>query len=360
MPRPADGTTTASPGYRPSGARPGTEARRPRIAFAMEPAAAESLLEAEVLDALAEFTDPEPLPALHGLRTDRARRVLADVELLVTGWGCPPLDEDVLAAAPALRAVAHTAGSVRGHITEACWERGVEVSSAAAANARPVAEYTVAMILLSGKRVLETARAYAARRDRGDWLASPPGMGNYRRTVGICSASLIGRRVIELLRPYDFEVLLYDPYVSAEEAAALGVRPVELPELFAAGDVVSVHTPLLPATRGLVTRELLAAMRPGAVLLNTARGAVLDQDALTEAVLAGRISAVLDVTEPEVLPPGHPLWECENALITPHIAGSLGNELRRLADLTVSEVARWAAGEGFAHPVRRERLAYLA
>jgi phosphoglycerate dehydrogenase-like enzyme len=360
MPRPADGTTTGSPGSRPGGARPGTAARRPRVAFAMEPAAAESLLSGEVLDALAEFTDPEPLPALHDLRTDRARRVLAGTELLVTGWGCPPLDEDVLAAAPALRAVAHTAGSVRGHITEACWERGIEVSSAAAANARPVAEYTVAMILLSGKRVLETARAYAARRDRGDWLSSPPGMGNYRRTVGICSASLIGRRVIELLRPYDFEVLLYDPYVSGEEAAALGARSVGLPELFASSDVVSVHTPLLPATRGMVTRELLAAMRPDAVLLNTARGAVLDQDALTEAVLAGRISAVLDVTEPEVLPPGHPLWECENALITPHIAGSLGNELRRLADLAVSEVARWAAGEGFAHPVRRERLAYLA
>ncbi|MFC4492995.1 hydroxyacid dehydrogenase [Streptomyces ovatisporus] len=326
----------------------------------MEPAAAESLLDDEVLDALAEFTDPEPLPALHGLRTDRARRVLAGAELLVTGWGCPPLDEDVLASAPRLRAVAHTAGSVRGHVTEACWERGIEVSSAAAANARPVAEYTVAMILLTGKRVLETARAYAADRDRGDWLTAPPGLGNYRRTVGICSASLIGRRVVELLRPHDFEVLLYDPYISAGEAAALGVRTVPLPELFASCDVVSVHTPLLPATRGLVSRELLAAMRPDAVLLNTSRGAVLDQDALTEAVLAGRIRAVLDVTEPEVLPRGHPLWECENALITPHIAGSLGNELRRLADLTVSEVARWAAGEGFAHPVRRERLAYLA
>ena len=203
-------------------------------------------------------------------------------------------------------------------------------------------------------------KANAAARARTDWLHDRPGMGNYRRTVGILSASLIGRRVIELLRPYDFGVLLHDPHVTAEEAGALGVRLVPLDELFAECDVVSVHTPLLPETRGLVSGQLIGAMRQDATLVNTARGAVLDQDALTEAVRAGRIRAVLDVTEPEVLPREHPLWDCENAFITPHIAGSLGNELRRLADLTVSEVARWARGEGFAHPVRRERLAYLA
>lgn len=332
----------------------------PRTALAMDAAAVNGILHDGVLAELAEHTSPFPLPRLEDLTTERARDVLAETELLITGWGCPPLDETVLASAPRLRAVAHTAGSVRGHITEACWERGIEVSSAAAANALPVAEYTVAMILLSGKRVLETAREYAAARARTDWLHNRPGMGNYRRTVGILSASLIGRRVIELLRPYDFDVRLHDPYVTDEEAAALGVRAVPLPELFADCDVVSVHTPLLPATRGLVGRELIGAMRQDATLLNTSRGAVLDQDALTEAVCAGRVRAVLDVTEPEVLPPGHPLWDCENALVTPHIAGSLGNELGRLADLTVSEVARWARGEGFAHPVRRERLAFLA
>ncbi|MER7108203.1 hydroxyacid dehydrogenase [Streptomyces sp. NPDC000229] len=313
-----------------------------------------------VREELAAVCDLAPPPVLDDLTTDRARAVLAGTELLVTGWGCPPVDEAALAAAPRLRAIAHSAGSVRGHITEACWRRDIEVSSAAAANALPVAEYTVAMILLSGKRVLERARDYHASRERRDPLRADPGIGNYRRTVGICSASLIGRRVIELLRPHDLRVLLHDPYVADGEAANLGVRKVGLGELFAASDVVSVHTPLLPATRGLVSRELLAALRPVATLINTARGAVVDQEALTEAVLAGRIHAVLDVTDPEVLPPDHPLWDCENALLTPHLAGSQGNEWRRLAELTVSEVARWAAGDGFAHPVRRERLAYLA
>ncbi|MEV0579142.1 hydroxyacid dehydrogenase [Streptomyces sp. NPDC050392] len=334
--------------------------RRPRAAVAMRPDTATALLNAPSLAALSQVCDLAPLPVLDDFTTDRARAVLADTELLVTGWGCPPLDAAVLASAPRLRAVVHTAGTVRGHITDACWERGIEVSSAAAANALPVAEYTVAMILLSGKRALERAHAYRSERRRDDSLTTSPTLGNYGRTVGILSASLIGRRVIELLRPYDLRVLLHDPYVSDAQAAELGVEAVGLGELFGRSDLVSVHTPLLPATRGLVSRELLMSMRPDGVLLNTSRGAVVDQDALVDVLRTNRIRAVLDVTDPDTLPAGHPLWECENALITPHLAGSQGNEWQRLVDLAVGETERWAAGDGFAHPVRRERLAFLA
>ncbi|MFD6613602.1 hydroxyacid dehydrogenase, partial [Micromonospora chalcea] len=269
---------------------------RPRAAVAMSPDAAAAVLDPQSLAAFRRVCDLAPLPVLDDLSTARARSVLADVELLITGWGCPPLDAEVLRSAPRLRAVVHTAGSVRGHVTDACWERGVEVSSAAAANALPVAEYTLGMILLSGKRVLERARDFRVARTRGNWLRTSRGVGNYRRTIGILSASLIGRRVVELLRPHDVEVLLHDPFVSDAEAAALGVENVGLPELFARCDTVSVHTPLLPTTRALVSRSLIEAMPADAVLINTSRGAVIDQDALTDAVLAGRIRAVLDVT----------------------------------------------------------------
>jgi phosphoglycerate dehydrogenase-like enzyme len=344
-----------------STAPPATSAvRRPRAALAMRPDAASAVLDGPALDALGAVCDLAPGPVLDDLTTERACAVLARTELLVTGWGCPPLDDAVLAAAPRLRAVVHTAGSVRAHVTPACWERGIEVSSAAAANALPVAEYTVAMILLTGKHVLERARVYRAERRRDPWLTTPRSVGNHRRTIGLLSASLVGRRVVELLRPYDFDIQLYDPYVDAAEAAELGVRQCGLGELFGTSDVVSVHAPLLDATRGLVDRDLLYAMRPGATLVNTSRGAVVDQAALTEVLRAGRIRAVLDVTEPEQLPADDPLWDCDNALITPHLAGSQGNEWRRLAEHATAEVARWAAGEGFAHAVRPERLAYLA
>ncbi|GGU33161.1 2-hydroxyacid dehydrogenase [Lentzea flava] len=278
---------------------------------------------------------------------------LPDIDLLVTGWGCPPITAAALERLPSLKAVVHTAGSVKGFVTDACWERGIAVSSAAAANALPVAEYTVAMILLSGKRVLERARDYKATQRIGHYDI-PPAVGNYGATIGILSASMIGRRVIELLRPHDFHVLVHDPFVTEVD----GAESVGLAELFARSDVVSVHTPLLPETTGLVSRELLGLLRDDAVLINTARGAIVDQDAL--AVEAGRIRAVLDVTDPEVLPADHPLWRNENVLITPHLAGSQGNEWVRLARHAVAEVRRWAAGQPFSTPVsaeRRERIA---
>jgi phosphoglycerate dehydrogenase-like enzyme len=328
---------------------------RPRAALAMTPDAAAAVLDDGALAALGHVCDLAPGPALDDFTVEPAKAVLADVEVLITGWGCPVLDEPALAAAPRLRAIVHTAGSVRGHVTPACWDRGIVVSSAASANALPVAEYTVAMILLSGKRVLERAREY--RETRGhDPLGTPRDVGNFGRTVGILSASMIGRRVAELLRQYDLRLLVHDPFLSDDEAAVLGVQPVSLRELFKRSDVVTVHTPLLPATHGLVSRDLMALMRPDAVLINTARGAVIDQDALVEAASAGRIRAIVDVTDPEVLPPEHPLWDCENVIITPHLAGSQGNEWGRLATLAIAEIGRWIAGEKFAYPVRRETL----
>nr|WP_128376591.1 hydroxyacid dehydrogenase [Streptomyces cavernae] len=321
---------------------------------------ARQVLDADVRARLAELTDIDPNLVLDDLTTPAAHRALADVELLVTGWGCPPIDEAALKAAPLLRAVVHTAGTVRHHITPACWERGLAVSSAAAANAVPVAEYTLAMILLANKRVLDTARAYRLERRRIDWNERHPNAGNYHRTVGILSASVIGRRVIELLRPHDLTVLLHDPYVTDAEARELGTQPVPLTELFARSDVISVHTPLLPETRGLVSRDLLARLRTGGTLINTARGAVVDQNALTDEVLTGRIRAILDVTEPEILPVDSPLFDCPNVVITPHIAGSKGGELRRLADLALTEVESYALGRPFSHPVRPEHLARLA
>ncbi|MEV0219106.1 hydroxyacid dehydrogenase [Streptomyces sp. NPDC050704] len=321
---------------------------------------ARQVLDTDVRARLAALTDIDPQLVLDDLTTPAAHHALADAELLVTGWGCPPIDAAVLDAAPRLRAVVHTAGTVRHHITAACWERGLAVSSAAAANAVPVAEYTLAMILLANKRVLDTARVYRTERRRIDWNAHHPDAGNYRRTVGILSASVIGRRVIDLLRPHDLTVLLHDPYVTDAEARELGAQPVSLPELFAVSDTVSVHTPLLPETRGLVSRELLARLRTGGTLINTARGAVVDQDALTDEAVAGRLHAILDVTEPEVLPADSPLWDCPGILITPHIAGSKGGELRRLADLALAEVESYALGRPFAHPVRPEHLARLA
>ncbi|QKW11212.1 hydroxyacid dehydrogenase [Streptomyces sp. NA04227] len=315
---------------------------------------ADRLIDAETRERLTTLAELDPDLVVDDFRTPRAAAALRETEVIVSCWGCPPLDEEVLAAAPRLRAVIHAAGSLRHHITDACWRRGIDVTSAASANALPVAEYTVAAVLLAGKRVLRMREDYRRLRTPYDWQDGYRAAGNYRRIVGIVGASRIGRRVLELLRPYDLDLLLHDPYVDETEAARLGARAVDLDELCATADVVSVHAPELPETRHLVDRRRLALMHDGATLINTSRGSLIDQRALTEELVTGRLDAVLDVTVPEVLPADSPLYDLPNVLLTPHVAGSLGNELHRMAAAAADELERYTRGRPFAHAVSRE------
>ncbi|MGW5635166.1 hydroxyacid dehydrogenase [Streptomyces sp. NPDC003832] len=313
------------------------------------------LLAEPALDRLHSVARVDTATAVTDLATADPRE-LAAVEVLFTHWGAPVLTEDALRLMPRLRAVVHAAGSVKDHVTDAVWRRRIAVSSAAAANALPVAEFTLAVVLLAGKRVLDAARGYADTRTRPDVLTDYRGHGNYHRTVGVVGASRIGRRVIELLRPFDLDVLLHDPYVDTREADALGVRAVALDDLVRASDVVSIHAPQLPETHHMFDARRLALLKDGATLVNTARGDLVDTEALLPHLVTGRVHAVLDVTEPDLPPPDSPLYTLPNVLLTPHIAGSLGNELGRMTDRAVDEVARYARGQSFAHPVAPEEL----
>lgn len=288
------------------------------------------------------------------------RALLADADILLTGWGCPVIDDAVLDAAPRLRYVLHAAGSVKHHIGEACWERGLLVSSAADANAIPVAEYTVAMIVLANKRILQIARALHTTRT--DVLPEQlfPDMGNYRKRVGIIGASKIGRHVIRLLAPYELDVVVADPYLSAAEATALGVELVSLDELVASSDVVSLHAPSLPSTKNMFDAGRIGLMRPGATFINTSRGELVDQDALLARLERGDLYAVLDVTTPWVLPSESRFYTHPNVLLTPHVAGSLGNELERMAASAVDEALRLSRGEALRFRVKAEDLAFTA
>jgi phosphoglycerate dehydrogenase-like enzyme len=280
----------------------------------------------------------------------RADALLAGAEVLVGHWGCPTLTDEVLDRAPNLRLFAYGAGTVKWQVTDAVFERGIVVTSAAAANAVPVAEYAVAAILLANKGVFlvrEQQRDPDARLtlDRSR-------VGNRGTRVGIVGASLVGRLVIDMLRATDLHVAVYDPYLTAAEAEQLGVEKADdLDALCASVRLLSVHAPDIPPTRGMIGAAQLAALPDGATVVNTARAALVDQDALVAELASGRLAAVLDVTDPDPLPPGHPLLGLPNAFVTPHVAGAMGNELVRLSELAVCEVERFAAGEPPLHPV---------
>ncbi|WP_350347587.1 hydroxyacid dehydrogenase [Agromyces sp. G08B096] len=278
---------------------------------------------------------------------------LAGVEVLVTSWGAPRLTADRLDRMPRLRAVFHAAGSVRPVTTEAFWQRGIRITSAASANAIPVAEFTFASIVLAGKRAQVLARDPLAHRDGWSAQLHAGGSSNLGRRIGIVGFSRIGRRVVELLQQLeDVEVLVADPYADPEQVRAAGGRLVPLDELLDAVDVLSLHAPELPETRGMIGAAELARLRDGATVVNTARGGLIDTDALAEACARGRLDAVLDVTDPEPLPLDSPLLRLPNVSITPHIAGSLGTETRRMADAALGELARWTLGQPLDEEVR--------
>lgn len=286
-----------------------------------------------------------------------ARSVLADTQLLITGWACPPLTPEVLAGAPRLQAVLHSAGSVKYLVTDAVWKRGLLVSSAADANAGPVVDYTLAVITLAGKRALRAGAGYG-----GGWPDFGSREGCDGRTVGLIGASRIGRRVATALAASEagYRILLTDPYVSAAEAAALGAELVDLPQLCSRSSIVSVHAPQLPETRHLLNAEMLALIPDGATVVNTARGSLVDTDALAAHCVSGRLDAVLDVTEPEPLPAGHPLTGLPNVLLTPHLAGAQGTEVLRLGTFAVEEAERFARGEPLRGALTRADLTRLA
>ena len=288
--------------------------------------------------------------------------VLAAIEILIGGWGTRPLDDALLVRMPRLRLLAYAAGTVKSTVTAATWERGVLVTSAAAANAVPVAEFTFAAIVMIAKDVFRIRDHH--REIRGTQPVhgvGPAGdVGTRGLRVGIIGASTIGRLVIKRLGSLDLSVAVSDPYLDAQAAAVLGVDRMALDELFSWADIVSVHAPELPSTRHLVDAERLARMRDGAWVINTARGSLVDTDALTQEFVAGRLCAFIDTADPEPPPPDSPLYDLPNVVLTPHIAGSLGTEISRMGDLAVAEVRRFVAGKPLLHQVRADDLDRIA
>lgn len=283
---------------------------------------------------------------------------LREVEAVFSTWGMPRLEQAALDAMPALKVVFYAAGSVR-HFAEPLWERGVRVASAWVANGVPVAEFTLAQVILGLKQAWAHAEMLRREGPRG-WRHLPMN-GVYGASVGIVSLGVIGRRVVESLRPLQLKLRAYDPYVDEARAASMGVELVSLESIFASCEVVTLHTPWLKETEGLVTGALIESMKPGATLINTSRGAVIDEPAMIE-VLERRtdLTAVLDVTHPEPPVEGSPLYRLPNVILTPHIAGSCGMEVRRMADWMVEECEAWRQGLPLRYAVTAEMAARMA
>lgn len=285
----------------------------------------------------------------------------SDVEIIFSTWGMPAFTEQQIKdCLPALKCVFYAAGSVQG-FARTFLNCGVKVFSAWAANAVPVAEYTVAQIILAGKdfycqtNLLGQKRFEEAARRRGAHL------GSFRKKVGLIGCGMIGSLVAEMLKPYDLDVCAYDPFLSDEKAEALNVTKLSLEELFASCAVVSNHLANNAATKKILRYEHFSSMPPYGTFINTGRGAqVVEEDLVKALTERPDLVALLDVTDPEPSPVDHPFYTLENCFLTPHVAGSMGGEVVRMAEYMVDEYARFAAGEPCKYEVSLKMLETMA
>jgi phosphoglycerate dehydrogenase-like enzyme len=284
---------------------------------------------------------------------------LKEVEAIFSGWNAPQMDEALLQRLPNLKVVFYGAGSVRYWTTDAFWARGIRVTSANAANAVPVSEYTLGTILLSLKQFWAYSRI--AKQGKGYGDHTRPVSGAYRTNVGLISFGLIARRTAELLRPFDLNLHVYCPFLTEAEAEAFGVTRCALAEIFESCHVVSLHTPNLPETRGMIQKEHFARMRPHATFINSARGAVVNETDLIEVAEARPdLSFLLDVTDPEPPEADSKLLSLPNVILSPHIAGSMGPEIGRLGEYMLDEVKRYVSGQPLQWEISREEAMKMA
>ncbi len=282
--------------------------------------------------------------------------LLPGARACITSWGVAPFDAEVVAAADSLELMSHMGSSIKRFVSDPLWARGIRVTSAGITLARDVAETTLGLMIVGRKRIWPLGRHVAD----GGWRDSPvwdrwDARELSRSTVGLVGASNVGRHVIDLLQPFEPTILVADPFLSEDHANALGVERVDIGQLAARADIVSLHCPENEHTRHMIDADILSSMRDGTVLINTARGGLIDEPALIDELGNGRIFAFLDVTDPEPPAADSPLRQLDNVVVTPHIAGCIEN-CNRMGELAVEEVRRHLAGEPAVYEIRPDML----
>lgn len=284
---------------------------------------------------------------------------LYDVEVIIGTWGLTPLTETQIAKLPHLKTALYAAGSVRS-FAEPFIHSGVHVISAWAANAVPVAEYTLSQILLSCKGYFANTRksrdpAFTALRGE-----APKGRGNYGARVALLGFGMIGKKTAEFLRPFNHDLVVFDPFSSEELIASYGARKVTLEEAFDSY-VVSNHIANIPETVGMLDYALFERLPRDATFINTGRGAqVVEPDLIRLLTEREDVTALLDVTWPEPPKPDSPFYTLPNCQLTTHIAGSLNDELARMVDTALDEFERMRDGKSPRYSVTLEMLKTMA
>lgn len=276
---------------------------------------------------------------------------LQDADVCMTGWRTPRLDRSVVSGCRRLQLVAHTGGTVAPIVSDALYDQGVRVISGNRLYAESVAEGTIAYMLCALRRIPFYFDEMKSGRWRGERFEQD---GLLDRSVGFIGFGMVAKRLALMLKPFRASIRVCSPDLDEATGRAYDVRPAGLEDIFRTSDIISLHVPLTPDTRHLIGRELLSLIRPGALLINTARGAVIDEAALVEELRKGTFRAVLDVFETEPLPPESPLRTLPNVLLLPHMAGPTMDRRHRVTLALIGDIRRLRDGLPLQHEISRE------
>lgn len=327
-----------------------------KIALIMDPGTRKMVINEKTIERMRKIG--EVVMNEGGTEPEHVKELMKDATIAVTSWGNKPIDEDILSVCPNLKLVVHAAGSVKPVVSDALWEKGVRVSSSAPMLSMGVSETALGFTISASKNFYNLN----ANLHNGGWSE---GKGDIRElydlTVGVISGGWAGRHYIELLKPFQLRVLLYDPFISEEKAAAMGAEKATFEEILEQSDIISIHAPSIPETYHMFNRETLAKMKKDAVLINTARGSIIDETALYEHMKAGNLKyACLDVYDPEPPAADNPLRTLPNVIMTPHLAGLANNGLKKVGQHAAEEIEKFLRGEPMLAEVTKEMLARMA
>ena len=266
---------------------------------------------------------------------------LSGVDICISGWGNTPFYEKTLKYADKLKLIAHIGGSVRPMVGDAAFERGIRVCSGNRVFAESVAEGVLAYMLCSLRRIGE----YEARMAAGEWPSLIGTRGLLGRSVGLVGYGMIAEYLVKFLKPFGCRIMVSSRHISAEELAEAGIEAAAAEEIFRTCDVVSLHSSLTARTKHSIGADLLNSMKDGALLVNTARGALIDEEALVSVLQERPVWAALDVFETEPLPMDSPLRECERVLLMPHAAGPTADRRYVVTSHVLDDIGRFLNGE---------------
>lgn len=333
-----------------------------RVAIVMERSLAISLLEGEPYAFLKSFAEVNPIEELPETMTrEFMMQVLPGAQACITCWRTPSFTDEMLAQLPDLKLIAHGAGAVRDLVPASFWESNRRITSNAPLIAEDVAQTVLALILTSLKQLW----AFSQSTREGNWSGGERGLfSTYNLeglNVGIVGASKVGKRVAEILRPFNCNLMIWDPYLSPIEAQQLRLKQMELDEMIAASDVLTLHAPANPDCRHILNERNIPLIKDGALLINTARGMLIDEPALIRELEKQRFSACIDVTDPEPPRPDHPFRTLPNVILTPHIAGGhTVNCRKKMGATSVKEVYNYLTKGLLSFSVVGEMLDHMA